>query len=200
LTYADGSSEQTEIPLAQAPIGILVPTYEPILDDGLELFAICRAEERQVFGIDEFNRRFKNLLSTRGVSRIDFFSNTINTENFLRVLWKISVGFFWLTDPVSLYKSTAVGRALGTAKVSSQFIDSAGKECRAAPDVFSVNRELRSKSLASARVYSLESEENSHIYCEVDILGLLAMPLYICRIPSATRRLIRTHTFDPAIP
>lgn len=132
----------------------------------------------------DYEKRAVSLIRKHNGISISGGSGKLNIEIFIRVIWKIAVGFFWLTDPFSLSHSSAISDAIGSGPLMCQIKHEDNNRLLFAD----MSSEMRLPTLsfeAGARIYSLEEEMHTYIYCEIDMFGGFGFPIYRCRIPNA---------------
>jgi len=147
------------------------------------------------------NARYNYIMYKTGAKTVTATSGGVNIVLWLRVLWKIAVGFFSVVAPKSLKLSERTLTVL--QKGGPKFIEAAKtgmtnpkKEEALHWDVFSVARSPSPKLFGSAQVFTRHEDCHSHIYCEIDLLSTLNFPLYTLRIPNLEEKNISPILFS----
>ena len=178
-----GPKKKLEVPLAEAPISLVIPQY-------------LRKESKDVAGpvwslaqlkgvvVDEGNlqQKVRAIQKRHKCHGARFPSFPFRVDgNFERTLWKSAYGFFWVTSRESLESSQALDFIFGKAepykKIDGEIL---------VQDIFSIDKSKPCGHVAAASIYTLDEEEHSHLYCEMHFFEILGLPIYCCRIPNAS--------------
>ncbi len=170
------------MPIKHVPHFHLVPVFNmlPGIDEkSVELVSSCTMEPRWMNSADDlWDGLRKNFPDVKDYS----VEASSNPNSYIRLIWKIASGFFWSFDRVSYQMSKCRQRVLiGEQIYTKSTIPSA---VSGVLDVFSRGRNSvsRKKEPPSGRVY--RSTDHKWVFCEIDMLGNLGFPIFVCRIPA----------------
>ncbi len=106
---------------------------------------------------------------------------------FVLVLWKIAVGFFWLTARKSLLASrrnrSVIGSGPPVSHVDDRIVGENGEPLQLYTDIRSFATVPHPSRFGVARVFSEMRGFQEWLVCEINILGVLNFPNYQLSIP-----------------
>ncbi|WP_144038983.1 hypothetical protein [Gemmobacter megaterium] len=178
-----GPKREVLVPLSDAPIVIVAPIYRTDNKKDAEgrIWSLGQLEVTQI-DRERFHGRVDAILRRYKAHSVTMESLPFKVNgDFERTIWKTAYGFFWLTDRDSLEASAAKAFIFGT----TELYQVRGNEIYY-QDMFSRKRQKLLGHRAAAAVYTMEEENHSHLYCEMNFFEKLGLPLYYCRILNAS--------------
>lgn len=186
LTFADGRIAKKMFSLDIAPISTIVLNFKPDKADFWEeeLLSSCTA---QTVGHWQNEERTSEIFKKTGAKTMTWRTGGIEINSWVRVLWKMACCFFFVVCPRSFIASDRRKTVLGHRVAPPTTTIEEGRNenddsSLLVPDIFSRQHTDHLKKFASARVYTTERDEHSHVYCEMNVLSFLGFPKYTCRI------------------
>ena len=185
LEYKDGRKKHLKLKVSDGLYIIIVPRFNLQFTYNNILHSRCTANAKFIPDLPDSRKIMENIIMENGARSLCIESGQMDSAKFAQVIWKTACGLYYLSDPKSLYASSATENALGKGTI---FIGGTSEEN---PQVFldiyssDISNGLRG---SSGRVYSLESEDHRNLWCEVRMLTEMPFPAHTVRIDNIGRQ------------
>lgn len=183
-----GPTKQVEVPIDRAAIQFPVPTFERMGEgfpvNAKSIISISSIPDSE----KEAQERLRSVARSYNAIAYHFYSTPINPKHFARLLWKIATGFFFVACPASKASSQAAERALGRAACNSPTADG---ELDHYIDILSIDRDELDFHEEDGLVFTRAEEEHQNIWCAINLLPRLRLPVYLVRIDNTEGKEIK---------
>jgi HNH endonuclease len=195
FTRHDGTKFKKKVSVDIAPLVNVVPHFAADeFADRTDAVIHSKCTLQALDHIQNDSRR-RELREKEGVRSTTVASGSVVVSDWVRLLWKIALGFFWVS-PIEKNVLTECASFVIDADNIQRF----NHPLR--PDnpyefknIISKTRAAPSTIYSKATVYTLAEEEHLFAYCEIDLLGILSFPLYVCRISNPNKAAIPSTVF-----
>ncbi|MES2434405.1 MAG: HNH endonuclease [Pseudomonadota bacterium] len=184
-----GPTGEIDIPISEAPIHYIIPSYNVKKrdEDGLGSVGTLTAQHLPNSLQDV---KFQSLMRKHKVYSMTVEACGILVGNFERVLWKIVLGIGWHYFPKSLNFSKISEMVLG---VKSCLFESDPDGELLLKNIYSLPRHPQNYSDARLAIFTKIDEDHRFIYVEIDFFANLGFPLYF--LPNVDTELDQRYDF-----